>query len=86
MMDYAKNFDKDDEDSLYNQLMIEYNLAKADYIRKKRLKGEIVDEDKMQNAINQRKKIRGLCNKCLHVTLGRGFNFLKETKEEKLTQ
>jgi len=60
-------------DELSKELEIEYNLARADYIRKKRLKGELVDEDKLRIALNQRKKLRKLTMRCLQAN----FNNLK---------
>lgn len=81
MMEIAKGYNKEDLDSMYNELEREYMLAQADYIRKKRLKGEKVDDTKMHNAINNRKKVRSLCKKCLYTTLGMGLNFLQEAKQ-----
>lgn len=71
-----------DEDILTEELSLELKLAEVDYREKKRLKGEVVDRDKMRNALNQRKKVKQLGDKLLGSILGKGVDLLKEAKNE----
>ena len=64
-MELKLKYKVDEVDDLINKLSTEMDLAKADYIRKKKTKGEEVDYYKMINALNQRKKLKNLSRLCL---------------------
>ena len=67
-----KKYKIDEVNKLGEKLRRELELAEEDYIKKKKAKGETVDDDKMRKAINQRKKLRILCNRLLGAHLGLG--------------
>ena len=71
-MELKLKYKVDEVDDLINKLSTEMDLAKADYIRKKKTKGEEVDYYKMINALNQRKKLKNLSKLCLAGVLSCG--------------
>ena len=64
---------------LNRELKREIILAKADYLRKKREKKEIVNYIKMRKAINKRKKIKNLCYKLHNLQKDKVNSLLEDT-------
>ncbi len=59
-MELKLKYNADDSDRIFKVMEKEWELAKQNYCRKKRSKGEKVDYFKMVDALNQRKKLKAL--------------------------